>query len=104
MTIADLTSTGFQLVGALDAGKHGTFSVQQVKDELDYGDIFAFLERQLAGDIDLNLLNEDKRREIKELWLDLALAVNERRKFGVEQDGICLLIAYCLEDIQRQER
>ena len=36
--------------------------------------------------------------------LNMALAINESRKMCVEKGGLCLLVAYVLESIQRLNR
>jgi hypothetical protein len=89
MTIIDDTQTGFQLAGARDAGGHGKMSAQDMKDALDHVDIYALLAEKYPGEIDLGRTRSDAQREIEEQWLDLSLAVSERRKFGVEKDGLC---------------
>jgi len=101
MTVAHLALLGMQLNGLLDAGRYGTITIDKVKDELDRGNIFAFLKEQFGDDIDLSLNNAQVRSEIVEQWRDMSRAVNERRKLFVGNDGLCLLVAYCFEGIQR---
>jgi hypothetical protein len=38
--------------------------------------------------------------EISERWAGISNAVDSRRKFGVENRGVCLLMAYTLECLQ----
>ena len=59
-----------------------------------------FLAKRLIGDIDLSIFDETKRAALVAEWQDLLNAVDARRKFGVEKNGLCLLVAYCLEGIQ----
>jgi hypothetical protein len=54
--------------------------------------------------LDLSMLDADARKEILSIFQDMAMAVNERKKFGVEKNGLCLLIAYAQEQIQRESR
>lgn len=35
---------------------------------------------------------------------DMALAIDEERKMGVEKGGLCLLVAYVFENAQRLPR
>ena len=41
--------------------------------------------------------------DINETWSSIANAVDASRKFGVENKGIALLMAYTLQSIQQQE-
>ncbi len=95
-----MTYFAFNINGAIDKGTY-EISVQQVKEALEQRRLFPFLEEKLGRSVDLSLLDSIKRGEIEELFLDLSLAVDERRKLDVEQNGLCLLIAYSLELIQR---
>lgn len=64
--------------------------------------IFDYLNDRLGVDIDLSLLTPEDKQELSSEWEDLALAVDESRKMGVERRGLCLLVAYLLEGIQRR--
>jgi hypothetical protein len=102
MRINMLTVTAFELNAAIDTGKHNDVSVDDVKRAIQGGAVFDFLEQQLGTDIDLSLLDHDDRAELTREWLDLADAVDEKRKMGVRRNGLCLLVAYVLEGIQRR--
>ena len=99
-----LTGLAFELNHAIDAGHAGEITVDAVKDNIRSGKIFDFLEAQLAGDLDISLFYNDDRAELIAEWRSLADSVDEERKFGVSRDGICLLIAYIVEGIQRRVR
>ena len=103
MRITNLTFLAFYLNGALDTGKYTNVSFKEAADQIEAGTIFEFLKTRLDGDIDLSIFDESKQRELITEWQDLLAAVNARRKFGVEKNGICLLIAYLLEGIQRRQ-
>ena len=102
MQLSLLTHLAFQLNAAIDDGAYDHLSVAEVKDEIEAGRIFEFLQERLGGDLDLSLLDPPARAELLEQWRDLALAVDERRKFGVRSRGLSLLVAYLLEGVQRQ--
>ena len=103
MRITSLTFLAFYLNGALDTGKYQDVTFDEVAREIRNGTIFEFLARRLAGDIDLSIFGLAERTEIEAEWADMLAAVSARRKFGVERNGICLLIAYLLEGIQRRQ-
>ena len=96
-----LTYLGFELNSAKDQGLHD-LTIREVKESLENGALFELLERRSGIGLDLSLLNMKDRKELGERFLDMAHAVNERKKFGVEKSGLNLLLAYVLEQIQRE--
>lgn len=103
MRITNLTFLAFYLNAALDTGKYTDVSYQEVADHIDDGTIFNFLQKRLAGEIDLSIFDEGMKKELVQEWQDILNAVSARRKFGVEKNGLCLLVAYLLEGIQRRQ-
>ena len=103
MKITKLTFLGFYLNGALGSGKYDEVSITEVKNQIEKGTIFKYLENTLGDDIDISAIDLKDRQELLEEWEDLANAVDERRKLGVDKNGLCLLVAYLLEGIQRRK-
>ncbi|NLX99287.1 MAG: hypothetical protein GXY83_24385 [Rhodopirellula sp.] len=103
MRITKLTSVGFCLNGALGSGKYDDISIAEVKKRIEQGDVFNYLESVLGHDVDLTLLSPGDKAELLKEWQDLALAVDEGRKMCVDRNGLCLLVAYLLEGIQRRQ-
>jgi hypothetical protein len=103
MRITNLTFLAFYLNGALDTGKYGNINYTEVASHIEDGTIFDFLKKRLAGDIDLSIFNDEMKKELVEEWQGILNAVSARRKFGVEKNGLCLLVAYLLEGIQRRQ-
>jgi len=102
MRISTLTGMAFYLNGALGSGKYDGVSISEVKGRIESRDIFPYLEQTLGEDIDLSLVTADGRRELNEEWADMAIAIDEARKMCVVRNGLCLLVAYLLEGIQRR--
>ncbi len=102
MRITQLTFLGFYLNGALGSGRYDDITIDEVKARIRDRSIFDYLAGRLGADVDLSLLTPDDRRELNDEWEDMALAVNESRKMCVERNGLCLLVAYLLEGIQRR--
>jgi hypothetical protein len=79
--------------------------ISEVREHIDDGTIFEWLKARFPNDaIDLSLYDvgrPDDRSAVLELFQGLNDAVDARRKFGVEEDGLCLLIAYCTEGVQQ---
>lgn len=62
--------------------------------------LFGWLKEQFGENIQLGLYRDDERAEVSERLASLAIAVDSRRKFGVERNGLALLAAYCFEMVQ----
>lgn len=104
MRLSQLTFIGFYLNGAQGNGRHGSISIADVKSELAKGTLFSYLEQQLVQDIDTSILSEKEKTELNAEWFDMSLVIDESRKMGVEKGGLCLLVAYVFESIQRLHR
>lgn len=97
------TFLGFQVLALIDKGEQ--WSYDEAMDALaDGGDLLAVLDERFGPAIDLSLYAQDERTEIHEHFAGLASAVDSRRKFGVENSGLSLIVAYCFELIQRELR
>ena len=101
MRISQFTFLGFYLNGAQGTGKYNDITIEQIKEQLSSGKIFSFLQDRLGTDIDTSIFSEQEKVQVIEEWNDMAIAINERRKLCVDNGGLCLLVAYCLESIQR---
>jgi hypothetical protein len=100
MQINKLTHLGFYLNGALGSGRHDDVEISAVRAAINQGSIFDFLEETLGDDVDLSLLDNDDRAELLRFWQSLD-GVDAERKMSVERNGLCLLVAFLLEGIQR---
>jgi beta-lactamase superfamily II metal-dependent hydrolase len=99
MHLTSLTLLAFYLNGAVDAGKQIGF--EEIYSQIEAGTIFEYLKRNVER-IDLSLLTAADRDELIEEWQGIANAVDARRKFAVENNGYCLLLAYVIEGIQQR--
>jgi hypothetical protein len=102
MRISQLTFLGFYLNGALGSGKYGDVSIVEVKKRIRDHTIFDYLKSRLGSDIDITALNTVDKKELNDEWEDLADNLDESRKMCVDRNGLCLLVAYILEGIQRR--
>jgi hypothetical protein len=101
--ITNLTCLAFYLNSAIDTGKYADITYQVVADKINDGNIFSYLRTRLGTDIDLSMFSTEKQRELIDEWQSILNAVSARRKFGIEHNGLCLLVAYLLEGIQRRQ-
>jgi hypothetical protein len=89
------------LIGSMDTGKYDSLTFQEAYKHASNRTIKTFLEARFGRDLDLSLMDSADWNELSELFWNLANAVDARRKFGVENKGLCLLMAYTLEGLQR---
>jgi hypothetical protein len=90
----------WQFIGAIDTGKYDSLTTDEVHRHADAGTIPAFLVDRFGTDLDLSMIERSDWDEISERWAGISNAVDSRRKFGVENRGVCLLMAYTLECLQ----
>jgi hypothetical protein len=93
------TSLGFHLNALLDRGK--ALDIDDTRKHVSDGSLFGWLKESFGDDLDLSLYRPDDEAVVLELFGSLSNAVNSRRKFGVEQNGLALVVAYCLEGLQQ---
>ncbi len=104
MKLSTLTFIAFYFNSAIDTGRSGGLSIEEVRRELQAGTIFRFLAKKLGTDIDLSILDDRTEAELLAEWQDMEIAIPARKKFGVENRGLPLLAAYLLEGIQSRAR
>lgn len=104
MEITKLTMLAFQLNGALGRGGVDDVTIDEVKAHCKDGSILTYLEERLSQEFDTSLLYNDDRAELIREWAELADHVDEGRKLCVDRNGLCLVVAYLLEGIQRRVR
>jgi hypothetical protein len=103
MRITNFTFLAFFMNAAIDTGKYNNISLQEVASHIEKGTIFDFLQTCLGDDIDLSTFEKEKQQQLISEWQDMLQAIDHERKFGIENNGLCLLIAYLLEGIQRRQ-
>jgi len=97
--ITKFTILGFELNHLLDEGQ--TVSLEEVEKKIKAGVIFDWLSEKYS-DIDLSLYAPKDREELNSFFDNLLNAVDAQRKMGVKNNGLSLLLAYCIEGIQQQ--
>jgi hypothetical protein len=106
MTLTELTFLILNLNSLVDGGHHEATPMEEAKEHIDRGDVFEWLSEKFKGHIDLSIYRADgdARREITKGLHDIlgAYRGRERRKWGVENNGICLLIAWVNELVQQR--
>lgn len=93
------TQLGFHLNALLDRG--ATLDIDDTRKHIDDRSLLSWLKETFGDDIDLSLHGPDDQAAVLDLFESLANAVDSRRKFGVERNGLALLVAYCFEGLQQ---
>ena len=91
------TTVIWSLLGAVDRGGK-SLDFDEALDNCAIGRTLDWLEEDHGHSFGLTV---DERAMVHETMQALAESVDARRKFGVEHEGYHLLIAYCVEGIQR---
>jgi len=105
MTLPELAYLIVSLNHLVDNGFDAT--IAEVQAHVAGGSLFEWLRRRFDGHIDLSIWDFYGRTtedDIENALLDILVnhRGNERRKFGVSNNGICLLIAWLAELVQRR--
>jgi hypothetical protein len=95
-TIQRWARLAIQLNGAVDTGAHAHLSVPIVIKEIQTGDIFGLLERELPSAVwEIARLTDVDRHTLTKIWKTMADGF-EPRQYHVERNGLALLVAYLL--------
>ena len=108
MKHTDLTLLILQLNHLLDTGKYDDITIEHVHRHINEGTILQFLRERAGSDIDLSVhLNPNADDDFERFYLKHlqsiydAYAGDENRRWGVENKGLCLLIAWTNEILQQ---
>ena len=100
--ISRFTYLAFELNSLLDHG--GFLSIEETKRHVDDGSLFDWLDLNVKDPQELDGTPVDP--EVRDSMLNVFRSLNGVDSFdcfGVEQNGIALLLAYCVEGIQQQD-
>lgn len=102
LAIVSLAEALFLLNAALDSGDAEGVTLQEVHEHLKTGDLIEHLQQRLGVTFSTVRPGEEQHKVFIEglRWIQGGIAGRERRKFGVEHNGVCMLIAYITELIQ----
>ncbi len=86
----------------IDAGKYDSITVQEVKKHIKAETLPAFFVDRFGKDIDTSLISKEDWLSLSEEWSSFVSAIDEGRKMGVYNKGLCLLLGYALESVQQR--
>jgi hypothetical protein len=102
LTLVSLTEALLRLNSALDMGKADGITLQEIQEHLKTGDLIEHLQQRLRTTFSTVRPGVEQH----EFFIEGLRRVRdctggrERRIFGVENNGVCMLIAYITELIQ----
>jgi len=105
-TLVDLTFLILNLNHLVDYGLYKDVGLDEVKQHIGMGDVLQWLGEKFKGHIDLGMYRgRPSAQEITKGLQELMAGYSgrERRKWGVQHNGICLLIAWVNELVQQRE-
>ena len=94
------TLLGFSLNSIIDRGE--VLDIHETRKAINEERIFPWLKDKYGQDVDISLYSDSDLREINDLFANLNNVVDAESKFGIKRNGLCLLLAYCIEGIQNE--
>ena len=93
----------WNLIAASDTGKFDKLNIDDVRLHASGGTISKFIQETFGGDSDFSMLKVEDWKSLDEEILSMDNAIDSRRKFGVENRGLSLLMAWSLQGVQNDE-
>jgi len=103
MRASDYRFLLWQLIAALDTGNFDELDIADVRLHAREGAISKFLQETFREVADFSIFTAEHWKAIDSDFEGMQNAIDARRKFGVENRGIALLMAWALEGAQRNK-
>jgi hypothetical protein len=96
------TFLGFYFNSLVDSGEF--LDLRATHNKIRSKQLFNWLMTMYSDRLDISLFSREQLNEIEDFFESLSIVTDEARKMGIEKNGLCLLVAYCLEGAQREEK
>jgi hypothetical protein len=96
------TFLGFYFNSLVDSGEF--LDLRETHNKIRSKKLFEWLMTMYSDRLDISLFSKDQLDKIEDFFESLSIATDEARKMGIEKNGLCLLVAYCFEAAQREEK
>lgn len=110
MQVSALTLLILHVNSLIDSGKYANISIADVHAAIEQKRVLRLLKDRCGSDIDLSLhLDSTTYGDFEELYEAEMDSIyggyggQERRKWGVEKSGLCMILAWTNEIVQRGE-
>lgn len=107
MKVSALTLLILHLNALVDSGKYNDISIPDIHRAIEGKRVLRFLKERVGQDIDLSIHLSNTWGDFEAFYEEKlsdiygGYAGNERRKWGVQNLGLCLLIAWTNEIVQQ---
>lgn len=110
MKVTALTLLILHINSLIDSGKYNDITISDVHTAIENRGLLRFIKKRCSSDIDLSIHLESKvygdfesfyEQQINQIYG--GYAGDERRKWGIENLGLCLVLAWTNEIIQSGE-
>ena len=100
MRVGALTYMILIINEVIDSGKHQGITIKEIEDEIEKGTIIDFLSKLSSFDVNIIHTTYPNFQEfyIKRLQ---DMPIGDERKWGIENSGLCLLLAWTNEKIKQ---
>jgi hypothetical protein len=92
------TQLGFAVAALMD--QEEPLDAGQARQYVEDGSLFTWLGRRYDGEVDLSLFGDADREDVLERFRAVSDTTDSRRNFGIENNGLALLAAWCFEVLQ----
>ena len=108
MKLTGLTLLILKINHLIDLGKYDEITIEEIYKAINDGTVLRYLKEKAGNDIDLSIHLNSRTFNDFESWyvehlqsLYDAYSGDENRKWGVQNKGLCLLLAWTNEIIQQ---
>lgn len=102
MSLTILTNLIIQINRLIDTGKYSWISPRDIETQIETGQVFRYIADRGKGDIDLSFLHGNIEAEIVAELKNIFVTNTGKdvQRWGVANNGLCLLLASVSELIQ----
>lgn len=97
-----------QVNSLIDSGKYSDITIEDIHNAIERKRVLRFLKERAGSDVDLSIYLDSKAYGDFESYYEAQLeniyggyAGQEHRKWGVENSGLCLVLAWTNEIVQQ---
>lgn len=92
---------GFYFNSLVDSGE--ILDLKETHQKLREGKLFEWLLSKYSEQLDISLYTSEELNDMEKFFQGLSETTDESRKMGIVNNGLCLLVAYCLDGAQIRE-
>lgn len=92
------TFLGFYFNSLIDSGEF--LDIKETNKKIEDRKLFEWLKNLYGDRLDISLYTDVELSKLENFFGSLSWNVDAERKMGVSKNGLCLLVAYCLEGAQ----